>query len=70
MGIILFSIPFFFLLMGVEVAYAAWTRKRLFRLNDSIADLGCGILSQLSGVFTKLFAIGIYAWAWRRLAVQ
>jgi len=70
MGIILFSIPFFFLLMGVEVAYAAWARQRLFRLNDSIADLGCGILSQLSGVFTKLFAIGIYAYAWRHLAVQ
>ncbi|HSU12491.1 sterol desaturase family protein [Longimicrobium sp.] len=70
MGIILFSIPFFFVLMGVELAYAAWSRRRLFRLNDSIADLSCGILSQVSGVFSKLFAIGIYVWAWRRLAVQ
>ena len=70
MGIILFSIPFFFLLMGMELAWATWARQRLFRLNDSIADLSCGILSQLSGVFSKLFAIGIYAWAWRHLAVQ
>jgi sterol desaturase/sphingolipid hydroxylase (fatty acid hydroxylase superfamily) len=70
MGIILFSIPFFFVLMGVELAYAALSRRRLFRLNDSIADLSCGILSQVSGVFSKLFAIGIYVWVWRHLAAQ
>lgn len=70
MGIILFSIPFFFLLMGAELAYAAYARRRLFRLNDSIADLSCGILSQLSGIFSKLFAIGIYAWTWQHLAIQ
>src|SRR6185436_15880290 len=27
-------------------------------------------LSQLSGIFSKLFAIGIYAWTWRHLALQ
>jgi alkylglycerol monooxygenase len=70
MGIILFSIPFFFVLMGVELAYSARSRRGLYRLNDSIADLGCGILSQVSGVFSKLFAIGIYVWAWHHLAVQ
>ncbi len=70
MGIILFSIPFFFLLIGAELAYAAWSRRRLFRLNDSIADLSCGILSQVSGVFSKLFAIGIYLWVLNHLAVQ
>ncbi|HEU4561769.1 MAG TPA: sterol desaturase family protein [Longimicrobium sp.] len=70
MGIILFSIPFFFLLIGAELAYAAWSRRRLFRLNDSIADLSCGILSQVSGVFSKLFAIGIYLWVLNHLALQ
>ena len=70
MGIILFSIPFFFLLIGLELAYSAWSGRRLLRLNDSIADLACGILSQLSGVFTKLFSIGIYIWAEGHLAVQ
>lgn len=70
MGIILFSIPFFFVLIGAELAYSAWSRRRLFRLNDSIADLGCGVLSQISGVFSKLFAVGIYAWVARHLALQ
>jgi alkylglycerol monooxygenase len=70
MGIILVSIPFFFLLIGLELAYSAWSGRRLLRLNDSIADLACGILSQLSGVFTKLFSVGIYIWAGAHLAVQ
>jgi alkylglycerol monooxygenase len=70
MDVIVFSIPFFFLLMGAELAWAARTRRRLFRLNDSISDLSCGILSQISGVFSKLLAVGIYVWAWRHLAVQ
>jgi alkylglycerol monooxygenase len=70
MGIILFSIPFFFLLLALEVAYSAWSGRRLLRLNDSVADLSCGILSQISGVFSKLLAVGIYVWVERAWAVQ
>lgn len=62
MDVILFSIPFFFLLLAAEVAYSARTKRALLRLNDSVADLSCGILSQLSGVFSKLLTIGIYMW--------
>ena len=70
MGIILFSIPFFFLLLALEVAYSARSGRRLLRMNDSISDLSCGILSQLSGVFTKLFSIGVYIAVERSFAVQ
>lgn len=70
MGIILFSIPFFFLLLGLELAYSAWSGRKLLRLNDSIADLSCGTLSQVSGVFSKLLTVGIYIWVERNLALQ
>jgi sterol desaturase/sphingolipid hydroxylase (fatty acid hydroxylase superfamily) len=69
-GIILYSIPFFFLLIGMELAYSGWSGKHLLRLNDSIADLSCGILSQISGVFTKLFSIGIFIWIGERWTLQ
>ncbi|HEY0673768.1 MAG TPA: sterol desaturase family protein, partial [Longimicrobiales bacterium] len=62
MTIILYSIPFFFLLLGLELAYSARAGRGLHRLNDSVADLSLGVLSQISGVFTKLFSIGIYIW--------
>ena len=70
MGIILFSIPFFFLLLGLELAYSAISGRHLLRLNDSISDLSLGILSQISGVFTKLFAIGIFIAVGARFNVQ
>lgn len=60
MEIILYSIPFFFLLLAAEVAYSARSGRALLRLNDSVADLACGILSQLSGVLSKLLTVGIY----------
>lgn len=62
MTIILYSIPFFFLLLGLELAYSARAGRGLHRMNDSVADLSLGVLSQISGVFTKLFSIGIYIW--------
>jgi alkylglycerol monooxygenase len=70
MGIILYSIPLFLLLLVLEVAYSARGGRGLLRLNDSVADLSCGILSQLSGVFSKLLTVGIYIWVESHLAVQ
>lgn len=70
MGIILFSIPFFFVLLALEVAYSARSGRLLLRLNDSLADLSCGILSQLSGIFSKLLTVGVFAWVGAHWAVQ
>ncbi|MFQ5538531.1 MAG: sterol desaturase family protein, partial [Gemmatimonadota bacterium] len=70
MSIILYSIPFFFVFMAGELAVQAWTGRRLFRLNDSIADLSCGILSQLSGIATKFLTVGIYVLALRHASLQ
>ena len=70
MAIIEASIPLFFLLILVELAVAHRRRRSLHRLNDSISDLSCGILSQLLGIFTKLIVLGAYAWCVRHLSLQ
>lgn len=57
---IVLSIPLFFILIGVELLVERFTHKDLYRLPDAIANLSCGITSQLSGLFLKVFAIGIY----------
>lgn len=57
---IVLSIPIFFILMGIELVIERITNKKLYRLPDAIANLSCGITSQLSGLFLKVFAIGIY----------
>lgn len=57
---IVLSIPVFFILIGVELVAERITHRKLYRLPDAIANLSCGITSQLSGLFLKIFAIGVY----------
>ncbi|MBL0172704.1 MAG: sterol desaturase family protein [Gemmatimonadaceae bacterium] len=70
MGIIQASIPLFFVLIGVELAFA-WHRHRpLYRLNDSLSDLSAGTLSQIAGIFTKVLLVGAYDWTFAHIRVQ
>ncbi len=70
MGIIQASIPIFFVLIALELIWAQVSGRRVLRLNDSLSDLSCGILSQLAGIFTKLFSVGIFIWVAERARVQ
>ncbi len=66
---IVLSIPVFFILIGVELLIERFTHQKLYRLQDAIANLSCGITSQLSGLFLKIFAIGIYQVLFERFAL-
>jgi sterol desaturase/sphingolipid hydroxylase (fatty acid hydroxylase superfamily) len=57
---IVLSIPIFFLLIGIELAVERFSHRKLYRLPDAISNLSCGITSQLSGLFLKILAIGVY----------
>ena len=57
---IVLSIPIFFLLIGIELVVERYSHRKLYRLPDAIANLSCGITSQLSGLFLKVLAIGVY----------
>jgi alkylglycerol monooxygenase len=65
---IVLSIPIFFILIGVELLVERFTHQKLYRLPDAIANLSCGITSQLSGLFLKIFAIGIYQYLFEHFA--
>ncbi len=54
------AIPVFFALIGVEWGLSWWQKRKLYRLNDAINDLHCGILQQVLGVFTKTLVFGAY----------
>jgi len=47
------AIPVFFVLMGVEWLVARQMNKKVYRLEDSVNDLSCGILQQLWNIFAK-----------------
>lgn len=57
---IVLSIPIFFVLIGIELVVERFSHQKLYRLPDAVANLSCGITSQLSGLFLRVFGIGIY----------
>jgi len=54
------AIPFFFLLIGVELLISQYQKRKLFRLNDSITNLNIGGTQQIVGVLMSLVGIGLY----------
>lgn len=57
---IVLSIPIFFLLIGIELVVERLSHRKLYRLPDAIANMSCGITSQLSGLFMRVLGVGAY----------
>lgn len=60
MDIMLYAIPVFFLLIGIELLVARWQHQQLYRFGDAISNISCGIVSQVGGVFLKALTLGLY----------
>ncbi len=63
------SIPVFFILIGIELAYNIYKKLGYYRLNDSLANLSQGIGSQLVGIFLKTVTFFSYLYIynnWRK----
>lgn len=69
MGLIALSIPAFLLLIGVELLWARRQRADVYRFDDSIADLGCGILSQLFVGVVAVVSLAAYQYVSTRFAM-
>jgi sterol desaturase/sphingolipid hydroxylase (fatty acid hydroxylase superfamily) len=67
--VVVFALPVFALFIGLEYAYGVLKGRNTYRLNDAIANLSQGLLSQVVAVCTQLFQIGLYAAAYPHLAV-
>jgi sterol desaturase/sphingolipid hydroxylase (fatty acid hydroxylase superfamily) len=67
--IIVLAVPVFLALIGVELLIGLARGRNTYRLNDALNSIGLGIVSQLVGVFGKLFAIGLYTIAWSHVAL-
>lgn len=59
---IVFSIPVFFLLIGIEILIDKSKKTGYYRLNDAISNINAGITEQVTGAFLKVFVVGIYIW--------
>jgi alkylglycerol monooxygenase len=66
--IIVLAMPVFLGAIALEWAVGRARGRLTYRLNDALASMGLGVLSQVTGLFTRLFAFGIYVLAWQHLA--
>lgn len=66
---IVLSIPVFFILIGIEVIYDRVTNKHLYRLNDAVSNISCGIFEQITGTFAKVFTVMLYVFAYENFRV-
>ena len=57
MNYIIYAIPVFFLLIGIEVLVDKLRKTRHYRFNDAITNLSCGIGQQVTGIFLKTLTI-------------
>jgi len=60
MDLILAAIPFFFLLIFIELAYGVVRGRNTYRLNDSINSISMGSLSRLQGLVILGFSGTVY----------
>jgi sterol desaturase/sphingolipid hydroxylase (fatty acid hydroxylase superfamily) len=59
------AIPFFFLLMGVELWVARRRGLSLYRFTDVLSCLGCGMTQQVLAVFAAAVLTGGYVWLYQ-----
>lgn len=64
MRIMLFAIPVFFLLIGLELLVARLKRTSLYSLPDAVTNMSCGIQQQVTGVLFKTILFAGYVWAY------
>jgi len=63
MNLIALAIPAFLVLIAVEALVARARRKQVYRFNDAVADLGCGLSSQvISSVLLGAMRTVAYIW--------
>ena len=63
------AVPFFFLLIGIEIVAGIIERKQLYRFNDSINDLSCGIIDQILAIFLNVLLFASYLYLFEHFRV-
>lgn len=64
------AIPVYFLLIGIELIVHRIKATKSYRLNDALTNINCGITSQVSGAFLKVFSIGLYTYIYEQFRFE
>ena len=62
---VILSIPLYFLLIGLELLHQLVTKRNVYRTNDAVANIGCGILSQITNAVWGVLSVGMYQFVYQ-----
>jgi alkylglycerol monooxygenase len=63
------AVPVFFLMIAAELFAAQRRGRRVYRFNDTVADLSCGIGQQMTQVVWAAAVFAVYVWLYEHLAL-
>ncbi|MFT3765308.1 MAG: sterol desaturase family protein [Minicystis sp.] len=63
------AVPFFFMLIALELAVARTRRRSVYRLADALGDIGCGMIQQVSLLFLAGSVIAGYTYIYEHLRI-
>ena len=69
MNIILYAVPFFFLLIGLELLLEKIRQTNYYRVNDAINSLSAGVLSRMLDIVKTLVPLTIYVFIYENFAL-
>jgi alkylglycerol monooxygenase len=69
MDFILYAVPFFFLLILIELAYGKLKGTNYYRVNDALTSLATGSISQLVGLSKALIPFTVYIALYQSFAI-
>lgn len=70
MNLILYAIPVFFLLIGIEILAEKWRNTNYYQVSDSLTSLATGTINQLVNVSARLLPFTIYALLYEHIAIM
>ncbi len=66
---VILSIPVYFLLIGVELLIQHFQQRKIYRLNDALTNISCGITQQVTGAFLKVLSVVAYQYVYENYAL-
>lgn len=66
---VVLSIPLYFFLIGIELIWEARQRKGIYRINDAMTNISCGITSQITGALWGVVSIFMYQFVYEYASI-
>jgi alkylglycerol monooxygenase len=63
------AVPFFFVLIGIELLIARRRGRVVYRFEDALTNIGCGVTQQIIVLFVNGGLFGIYLWLYNHARI-